>query len=114
MTHAIPTIQWICRSCDAVFDGKDKRDYHHRKEHQNRNLNSITRDNSEQIARNEARRMFQCECGKTYVVASSLKRHKTICNAENSMEQSAEHEEHVIEGTTPICEQKIREGIEMR
>jgi len=30
----MPRAQWICRSCEAEFDTRGKRDVHHRKEHQ--------------------------------------------------------------------------------
>ena len=66
--------QWQCRSCDQVFESRDKRDYYHHNEHQK----TVTmRDYSNQwtkVSRHTSKELI-CSRGKKFLHVQSLQRH---------------------------------------
>lgn len=78
MSTIITQYQWQYRSCDQQFDGKDKRDAHHRKEHQNF-VTVKTMDHQQQRIMRSIIKKFDCLCGKKFSHVQSLQHHFKTC-----------------------------------
>jgi hypothetical protein len=69
------TSQWHCRSCEALFETKGKRDAHHRKMHQ-----SISQQSSSNLTRMRSRTgKFICQCSREYQSVQALRKHEKRC-----------------------------------
>jgi len=91
--------QWICNSCGTGFGTKGRRDYHYRKEHLKRSVNSYSAVLNDRV-KDSNDSILACTCGKRYQHALSLKRHRKGCTEWILMEQLENARENSPEGNT--------------